>query len=212
MKMYHNTMAQISKELKEPKNAVSTKKHEDELAKIEESLSGVKEQHIELMSEKKLFDTASRLLKDGGIKTKIINQYVPVINTLVNKYLAAMELFVQFEIDDQFNEKIKSRHRDEFSYKSFSEGEKMRIDFGFLFCWRDIAKLRNSASINLLVLDEVFDSSLDVDGTEDFLKLITQLTKDTNTFIISHKGDQLFDRFSKVIRFEKIKNFSQIAE
>jgi energy-coupling factor transporter ATP-binding protein EcfA2 len=122
-----------------------------------------------------------------------------------------MDFFVQFELDESFNETIRSRYRDEFSYASFSEGEKMRIDLALLFTWRAIAKIRNSASTNLLIMDEVFDSSLDNSGTEEFLKILNDLTADTNIFIISHKGDQLFDKFHSVIRFEKVKNFSRIA-
>jgi energy-coupling factor transporter ATP-binding protein EcfA2 len=151
------------------------------------------------------------LLKDSGIKTRIIRQYIPVMNKLINKYLAAMDFFVQFELDESFNETIRSRYRDEFSYASFSEGEKMRIDLALLFTWRAIAKIRNSASTNLLIMDEVFDSSLDNAGTEEFLKILNDLTADTNIFIISHKGDQLYDKFHSVIRFEKVKNFSRIA-
>jgi energy-coupling factor transporter ATP-binding protein EcfA2 len=133
------------------------------------------------------------------------------MNKLINKYLAAMDFFVQFELDENFNETIKSRYRDDFSYASFSEGEKMRIDLSLMFTWRAIAKLRNSASTNLLLMDEVFDSSLDVGGTEEFMKILDGLTQDTNTFVISHKGDQLYDKFHSVIKFEKHKNFSRIA-
>lgn len=165
----------------------------------------------QLLALKEQFDIAYSLLKDGGIKTKIIRQYVPIINKLMNKYLAAMDFFVQFELDENFNEKIKSRFRDEFTYESFSEGEKMRIDLALLFTWRAVAKLRNSSTTNLLIMDEVFDSSLDTTGTDEFLKIITDLNKDTNVFVISHKGDQLFDKFHSNIKFEKIKNFSQIA-
>lgn len=164
-----------------------------------------------LLETKERYEIAYSLLKDGGIKTKIIRQYIPVINKLMNKYLAAMDFFVQFELDENFNEKIKSRFRDEFSYDSFSEGEKMRIDLALLFTWRAVAKLRNSATTNLLIMDEVFDSSLDSTGTDEFLKIITDLNKDTSVFVISHKGDQLFDKFHSNIRFEKVKNFSQIA-
>ena len=146
-----------------------------------------------------------------GIKTKIIRQYVPIMNKLINKYLAAMDFFVQFELDETFNETIRSRFRDAFSYASFSEGEKMRIDLSLMFTWRAIAKLRNSASTNLLIMDEVFDSSLDSGGTEEFMKILDTLTVDTNTFVISHKGDQLFDKFHSVIKFEKHSNFSRIA-
>jgi DNA repair exonuclease SbcCD ATPase subunit len=165
----------------------------------------------QLLAMKEQFDIAYSLLKDGGIKTKIIRQYVPIMNKLMNKYLAAMDFFVQFELDENFDEKIKSRFRDEFTYASFSEGEKMRIDLALLFTWRAVAKLRNSSTTNLLIMDEVFDSSLDTTGTDEFLKIITDLNKDTNVFVISHKGDQLFDKFHSNIRFEKVKNFSQIA-
>jgi chromosome segregation ATPase len=163
------------------------------------------------LDDKEIYGIATKLLKDTGIKSKIIKQYVPIINKLVNKYLAAMDFFVQFELDENFNEVIKSRYRDAFTYASFSEGEKMRIDLALLFTWRAIAKLKNSASTNLLIMDEVFDSSLDAGGTDEFLKIINDLTSDTNIFIISHKTDQLIDKFSHVIRFEKVNNFSRVA-
>ena len=176
------------------------------------SLLNVQQKHKEeLANERSVIEVAGVLLKDSGIKTRIIKQYVPIMNKLINKYLAAMDFFVQFELDENFNEKIKSRFRDEFSYASFSEGEKMRIDLALMFTWRAIAKPRNSASTNLLIMDEVFDSSLDVGGTEEFLKILEGLTGDTNTFIISHKGDQLYDKFHSVIKFEKHANFSRIA-
>lgn len=168
-------------------------------------------QHKNLLDNKQVLEVASLLLKDTGIKTKIIKQYVPIMNKLINKYLAAMDFFVNFELDENFEETIKSRFRDDFAYESFSEGEKMRIDLALLFTWRSIAKLRNSASTNLLILDEIFDSSLDNEGTDEFMKIISQLTKDNNTFVISHKGDQLFDKFQNVIRFEKRNNFSKIV-
>ena len=164
-----------------------------------------------LVDDRHTLSTAAILLKDSGIKTKIIKQYIPVINKLINKYLASMDFFVNFELNENFEESIKSRFRDEFSYESFSEGEKMRIDLALLFTWRAIAKLRNSASTNLLILDEVFDSSLDVSGTDEFLKIIQGITGETNIFIISHKGDALMDKFHSVIKFEKHKNFSRIA-
>jgi len=164
-----------------------------------------------LVDDQEIFNIATKLLKDTGIKSRIIKQYVPVMNKLINKYLAAMDFFVQFELDENFNEVIKSRFRDEFSYGSFSEGEKMRIDLALLFTWRAIAKLKNSASTNLLIMDEVFDSSLDSSGTDEFIKIINGLTSDTNIFIISHKTDQLIDQFTKVIKFEKHQNFSRIA-
>lgn len=183
----------------------------DELQKIKQQLDTHRSKHKKLILLKEQYEIASSLLKDGGIKARIIKQYVPIINKLVNKYLASMEFFVQFELDENFNEKIKSRFRDEFTYDSFSEGEKMRIDLALLFTWRAVAKLRNSISTNLLILDEVFDSSLDTTGTDEFLKIITQLSQDTNVFVISHKGDQLYDKFQSNIRFTKVKNFSKIA-
>jgi len=165
----------------------------------------------DLLNERMYIDTALNLLKDGGIKTKIIKQYLPIINKQINKYLAQMGFFVNFNINEQFEETIKSRYRDEFSYNNFSEGEKMRIDLALLFTWRTIAKMRNSVNTNLLVLDEVFDSSLDGNGTDEFLKIMWSMIGDTNTFVISHRTDQLFDKFQKVYRFEKHKNFSRLA-
>ena len=157
------------------------------------------------------YDIASVLLKDTGIKTRIIKQYLPVINKLVNKFLTAMDFFVQFTLDEKFDESIKSRHRDDFSYESFSEGEKQRIDLALLFTWRTIAKLKNSASTNLLILDEIFDSSLDTSATEYVMTLLNTLGDGTNVWVISHKGDQLFDRFNHVMKFTKRQNFSVIA-
>ena len=166
---------------------------------------------VEEVNNRNVLGVVSTILKDSGIKTKIIRQYVPIMNKLINKYLAAMDFFVQFELDESFNETIRSRFRDDFSYASFSEGEKMRIDLALLFTWRSIAKIRNSASTNLLIMDEVFDSSLDASGTDEFLKLLNELTSDTNVFIISHKGDTLIDKFTNVLKFEKVKSFSRLA-
>jgi DNA repair exonuclease SbcCD ATPase subunit len=154
---------------------------------------------------------AASLLKDTGIKTRIIRQYLPAINVLVNKYLASMDFFVQFDLDEKFNETIKSRHRDKFSYASFSEGEKQRIDLALLFTWRTIAKMKNSAATNLLILDEVFDSSLDNNGTDYVMSLLNTIGEDANVFVISHKGDILFDKFRSVIKFEKKQNYSVIS-
>jgi DNA repair exonuclease SbcCD ATPase subunit len=164
-----------------------------------------------LVEERHYLEIASVLLKDTGIKTKIIKQYLPVINKLVNKYLQAMDFFISFEIDEAFNEKIKSRHRDEFSYASFSEGEKAKIDLALLFTWRTIARMKNSASTNLLMLDEVFDGSLDINGTDFVMTILNTIGEDNNIFIISHK-DALFDKFRSVIKFEKHQNFSRIAK
>ena len=162
----------------------------------------------ELSEQGHYYDVAKSMLQDTGIKTKIIKAYLPIINKLVNKYLQAMDFFVQFDLDETFKETIKSRHRDKFSYASFSEGEKQRIDLALVFTWRTIAKMKNSASTNILLLDEVFDSSLDVNGTEFVMELLNTIGDDTNVFVISHKGDQLFDKFRSVVRFEKRQNYS----
>ena len=153
---------------------------------------------------------ARNLLQDTGIKTKIIKQYLPIMNKLINGYLSSMDFFVNFNIDENFNETIKSRFRDVFSYANFSEGEKMRIDLALLFTWRAVAKMKNSTNTNLLILDEIFDSSLDATGTDDFLKILNTFEKE-NVFIISHKQDMLIDKFRSVIKFEKVKNFSKVA-
>ena len=182
------------------------------LKELREELGVLIKKQEELSTEKQYYEFAGNLLKDTGIKTKIIRQYLPIMNKLINKYLTAMDFFVNFNINESFEETIKSRHRDEFGYANFSEGEKMRIDLALLFTWRQIAKLKNSTNTNLLILDEVFDSSLDGVGTEEFLKLIQEMGSDTNIFVISHKGDQLFDKFRSIIRFEKKNNFSQVAK
>ena len=166
------------------------------------------ESRSELSNNEHYFNVAKSMLQDTGIKTKIIKAYLPIINKLVNKYLAAMDFFVQFDLDETFKETIKSRGRDKFSYASFSEGEKQRIDLALVFTWRTIAKMKNSASTNILLLDEVFDSSLDVNGTDYVMELLNTIGEDTNVFVISHKGDQLFDKFRSVVRFEKRQNYS----
>lgn len=173
------------------------------------TLKGNKEQ---LVSHRAVLEVAGVLLKDAGIKTKIIRQYIPVINKLINKYLAAMDFFVNFELNENFEETIKSRFRDEFSYASFSEGEKSRIDLALLFTWRAVAKLRNSAFTNLLILDEVFDGSLDTQGNEELLKILQSVTEGNNVFVISHKTDAYLDKFERVLRFQKQKNFSTMVE
>jgi DNA repair exonuclease SbcCD ATPase subunit len=195
-------------------NSIQKNVTEDKSEQLNALVDELKEADIllnELHDLKQTYQAVSVLLKDGGIKAKIIKQYIPIINKLINKYLSSMDFFVQFELNEEFNETIKSRFRDEFSYASFSEGEKMRINLAILFTWRAVAKLRNSISTNILIMDEVMDSSLDANGTEEFMKVLTQLAIDTNTFIISHKTDQLYDKFTSVIKFEKHKNFSKIA-
>ena len=176
----------------------------------EEAMGKIKQKNT-LNERRNLEEVASILLKDTGIKTAIIREYLPAMNKLINKYLNAMDTYIHFELDEAFNEKIKSRFRDEFTYASFSEGEKMRIDLAILFTWRQIAKMKNSVNTNLLLLDEIFDSSLDTAGTDYFLNLMNQFTDKSNIFVISHKGDQLFDKFRSVIKFEKRNNFSIIV-
>ena len=163
-----------------------------------------------VLNEKYNYDVVHDLLKDGGIKSKIIKYYLPIINKLINKYLSSMNFFANFTLDEEFNETIKSRHRDTFSYMSFSEGEKLRIDLALILSWREIAKLKNSASCNLLILDEVFDSSLDAMGTDDLMKLLDDLSINANIFVISHKADLLADKFQNYMVFEKKNNFSRI--
>ena len=182
----------------------------ERLVELKTQIKLIDEQKSKLNEDKFYIDIAKNLLQDTGIKTKIVKQYLPIMNKLVNTYLSSMDFFVQFHLDENFNETIKSRFRDEFSYASFSEGEKMRIDLALLFTWRAIAKMKNSTNTNLLILDEIFDSSLDGTGTDDFLKILNTF-HDQNVFVISHKQDMLFDKFRSVIKFEKVKNFSRIA-
>lgn len=188
---------------------VENKEHLKTLNVNEKKQNDLLEQDL---NQRQYLEMILDLLKDGGIKTKIIKQYLPIINKQINKYLTAMDFFVNFTIDESFSETIKSRHRDIFSYENFSEGEKMRIDLALMFTWRVIAKKKNSVSTNLLILDEVFDSSLDGNGTEDFMKIISELNDGTNIFVISHMGDRLYDKFDRVIKFEKVKSFSRIVE
>ena len=183
----------------------------NELTIIKTQIRTAQEELKELLDEKSYYEVATNLLKDSGIKTKIIKQYLPIINKMVNKYLASLDFFVNFNLDESFKETIKSRHRDDFSYHNFSEGEKQRIDMALMLTWRAIAKLKNSSSTNLLILDEVFDSSLDTTGTEELMKILHSLD-DVNLFVISHKGDILQDKFANTIRFEKVKNFSRIIK
>jgi len=157
------------------------------------------------------FDFAQILMKDGGVKTKIIQKYLPLMNKQINKYLQIMDFYINFTLDEEFKENIKSPIHEDFTYESFSEGEKMRINLSILFTWREIARMKNSINTNLLILDEVFDSSLDNMGTDYFTKIIKHIIKDANVFVISHKTDELIDKFDKIIRFEKIKGFSKIA-
>ena len=188
-----------------------TEQEDNNLKVLQDSLSLLQAGLKELIEEKTYLEAAYSLLKDTGIKTKIVKQYLPIINKLVNKYLAALDFFVNFNLDESFKETIKSRHRDEFSYNNFSEGEKQRIDMALMLTWRAVAKLKNSANTNLLILDETFDSSLDSNGTEYLMNVLHTL-ENVNLFVISHKGDVLQDKFANVIRFTKEKNFSKVIK
>ena len=180
------------------------------LDKLKEKLYSLDSSSKKLKQELFYYDVAKNLLQDTGIKTKIVKQYLPIMNKLVNTYLSSMDFFCNFNLDENFNETIKSRFRDEFSYANFSEGEKMRIDLALLFTWRAVAKMKNSTNTNLLILDEIFDSSLDASGTDDFLKILNTFNSE-NVFVISHKQDMLFDKFRNTIKFEKNRNFSKVA-
>jgi DNA repair exonuclease SbcCD ATPase subunit len=206
---YLQKLNTLINELKTSK--VNTHKDELSLKALKDSLNILEKELKELIDEKTYYEAASNLLKDTGIKTKIIKQYLPIINKLVNKYLSSLDFFVNFNLDESFKETIKSRHRDDFSYHNFSEGEKQRIDMALMLTWRAVAKLKNSSNTNLLILDETFDSSLDSNGTEELMKLL-QLLEDVNLFVISHKGDILQDKFMNVIKFTKEKNFSRIVK
>ena len=183
-----------------------------ELNQLQEQLVEAEKDKLKHKEEKNYIDTARHLMQDTGIKTKIINQYLPIMNQYINKHLADMDFFVNFTLDEEFNETIKSRYRDEFNYHSFSEGEKLRIDLSILFTWREIAKLKNSTNTNLLILDEIFDSSLDSSGTDEFMRILYTTMAKENVFVISHKGDTLIDKFPRVMKFEKYKNFTRMAE
>ena len=183
----------------------------DKLKKSKDKLKSIDSQKTKLREDKTYSEAAKNMLQDTGIKTKIIKQYLPIMNRLINTYLTSMEFYINFTLNESFEETIKSRFRDEFTYDSFSEGEKMRIDLALLFTWRAIAKMKNSTNTNLLMLDEIFDSSLDSAGTDEFLKILNTLT-DENIFVISHKQDILVDKFRSTIKFEKIRNFSHITE
>lgn len=207
-KMNTEMAEEMRKSSEDTSNVDEEKAKMKELAK--EALTMI-EAKTSLQERRTLEEVAAALLKDTGIKTAIIREYLPAMNKLINKFLVAMDTFIHFELDEAFNEVIKSRHRDDFTYASFSEGEKMRIDLAILFTWRQIAKMKNSVNTNLLILDEIFDSSLDVAGTDYFLQLMNTMGENTNVFVISHKGDQLFDKFRSVIKFEKRNDFSVIA-
>ena len=187
-----------------------TGKAKKDLAKVRRAKDKVTEQKLAYVEERTYNEVIGEMLKDTGIKTKVIKQYLPVMNRLINQYLQVLDFFVAFHLDENFTETIRSRHRDSFNYASFSEGEKQRIDLSLLFTWRQIAKLKNSAATNLLILDETFDSSLDTDGVDNLTKILETLDSDSNVFIISHKGEILENKFRSKIEFFKDRNFSKI--
>ena len=186
------------------------KQAKKELNKLRNQKDSETERKLQHVEERTYNEVIGEMLKDTGIKTKVVKQYLPVMNRFINQYLQVLDFFVAFHLDENFNETIRSRHRDTFNYASFSEGEKQRIDLSLLFTWRQIAKMKNSAATNLLILDETFDSSLDVDGVENLTKILSTLDDDSNVFIISHKGDVLENKFRSKIEFYKDRNFSKI--
>ena len=206
----NNKIKEIEKEIKSiENNDDSVELEKEKLRKIIEQGQEKEILRRDIIQKQSDLQLVSEFLKDGGVKSSIIKKYLPVMNDLINKYLQKLEFYVNFNLDEMFNETIKSRFRDEFSYASFSEGEKMRIDLALLFTWREIAKLKNSVNTNILILDEIFDSSLDTNGTMDFMKILYNITDGNNVFVISHKGEQIVDKFDNVIEFKKHKNFSK---
>ena len=216
---YETSISEIRKYMANKQNEVDELEDEKfttgvatgKLEELQEQLTAAEAAKVKQKEQKSYLDTARYLMQDTGIKTKIIKQYLPIMNQLINKNLADMDFFVNFTLDDEFNETIKSRHRDEFNYHSFSEGEKLRIDLAILFTWREIAKLKNSTNTNLLILDEIFDSSLDASGTDEFMRILSNKLAKENVFVISHKGDTLLDKFPSILKFEKYKNFTRMA-
>jgi DNA repair exonuclease SbcCD ATPase subunit len=207
----NRTGTRLNKEISEVLNEKIESVDNEELRNKKEMMEEHRASKYSFHEDKHNLETVQELLKDSGIKTVVIKNYLPLINQLINKYLSALNFYINFELDENFNETIKSRGRDEFQYGSFSEGEKLRIDLALLFTWREIAKVKSSVSTNLLILDEIFDSSLDSTGIEDFLGILNTLGMDTNAFVISHKGQQIIDKFGRVIKVVKENNFSNIA-
>ena len=216
---YETSISEIQKYMTNKQNEVdeleddkfTTGAATGKLEELQEQLTEAESAKVKQKEQKTYLDTARYLMQDTGIKTKIIKQYLPIMNQFINKNLADMDFFVNFTLNEEFKETIKSRHRDEFNYHSFSEGEKLRIDLSILFTWREIAKLKNSTNTNLLILDEVFDSSLDSSGTDEFMRILTNKLAKENVFVISHKGDTLLDKFPSILKFEKYKNFTRMA-
>ena len=210
-----NAIVDFNTQLMEQINDIQTsgtllEEDKTRLQEYREDTKRIKKEKEKIQDQANYLNIAKQLLQDSGIKTKIIKKYLPIMNKLVNSFLNQLEFQVKFELDEQFNEKIKSRYRDEFAYANFREGEKMRIDLALLFTWRQIAKMKNSTNTNLLILDEIFDSSLDMNGTDEFLKILNTLSNE-NIFLISHKSDLNVDKFDSLIRFEKVQNFTKVT-
>ena len=202
----------LSNEISELEKSTINNSDEEKLKILKTEFDDIEKNRKDLKEEKVYKEATRAMLQDTGIKTKIIKQYLPIMNQYINKNLADMDFFVNFSLDEEFKETIRSRHRDEFNYHSFSEGEKLRIDLAILFTWREIAKLKNSTNTNLLILDEIFDSSLDTSGTDEFMRILYHTMNKENVFVISHKGDTLIDKFPRVMKFEKYKNFTRMVE
>ena len=202
----------LRKEIQDVADQVSNRNTERETLKnLKEDLDKTEKERSSQREEVSYLDFAHSLMKDGGVKSKIIKKYLPLMNQQINKYLQMMDFYINFSLDEEFKESIRSPIHEDFSYDSFSEGEKMRIDLSLLFTWRDIAKMRNSASTNLLILDEIFDSSLDGAGTDFFTTIIKFVIQDAHVFVISHKTDELMDKFDRIIKFDKVKGFSKVV-
>jgi len=203
----------LEQEIQDITNKIKNRNTERKvLTELEQSLDLIQTEKAKNKEDVSYFDFAHSLMRDGGIKGKIIKKYLPLMNQQINKYLQMMDFYINFTLDEEFNEKIKSPIHEDFTYESFSEGEKMRINLAILFTWREIARMKNSVNTNLLILDEVFDSSLDFMGTDYFTKIIKYVIKDTNIFVISHKTDELIDKFDRVIKFDKVKGFSKMID
>jgi DNA repair exonuclease SbcCD ATPase subunit len=210
IKMAKNALLAYKKDLDNAQKEVD-EVDTSKLDKLQKKLEKQVEVRTKLLDEHEVLNIVQTILRDGGIKAKIIAQYIPVINKLINKYLAAFDLFVDFQLDEEFNEVIRSRFRDKFTYASFSEGEKLRITLSIMLAWRSVAKLRSSVSTNLLILDETLDGALDGVGIESLIETLHGLNSDDNIFVISHRGDQFAEKFENNLKFEKIKNFSELA-
>jgi DNA repair exonuclease SbcCD ATPase subunit len=208
-KKYLKQLQDLADKVQREKASIQTER--DAMATLQTEEDGAENQKKALVEDLHTMEIATVLLKDSGIKRKIIRKYIPALNKIINKYLISMDFFAQFTLNEDFNEIIKSRHRDEFSYDSFSEGEKLRIDLSLLLAWRDIARMKNCANTNLLILDEVFDSSLDAVGTEEVIKILQSMGGSNNIFVISHKSDQLLDKFQNILTYKKVNNFSKLC-